>query len=265
MQNVDDPPLGFQEPPAHFTSATQIARHTTERWAGPWLSCPNCGRRGLDGLPNNSPAGDFVCPDCAEEFELRSSKKPFGRKVLDGAYGAMRQRLLAKNNPNLLLLRYEPETRSATDLIVVPKHFFVLDAIQERKPLAPTARRAGWIGCNILLDRIPAAGRIALLKDRIAVPAEIVREQWRQTLFLREASINARGWLLDVMQVVDAIGRPEFELADVYAAEARLQALYPGNANVRPKIRQQLQVLRDAGYLRFLGAGRYRLGGVPQE
>ncbi|MFN9928569.1 MAG: hypothetical protein ACK53I_16700 [Phenylobacterium sp.] len=41
--------------------------------------------------------------------------------------------------------------------------------------------------------------------------------------------------------------------------EARLQAAYPGNNNVRPKIRQQLQVLRDAGWLIFLGKGAYRL------
>ena len=46
---------------------------------------------------------------------------------------------------------------------------------------------------------------------------------------------------------VEAVGRPEFTLADVYAHEAALAALYPGNNNVRPKIRQQLQVLRDRG------------------
>jgi type II restriction enzyme len=61
------------------------------------------------------------------------------------------------------------------------------------------------------------------------------------------------------MKAVEAIGRPEFELDDVYRFEQRLGALYPGNNNVRPKIRQQLQVLRDHGYLEFLGRGRYRL------
>ncbi|MCC7268444.1 MAG: hypothetical protein IT546_14060, partial [Caulobacteraceae bacterium] len=49
------------------------------------------------------------------------------------------------------------------------------------------------------------------------------------------------------------------ELADVYAFEDRLARLYPGNRNVRPKIRQQLQVLRDQGYLDFVGRGLYRL------
>ena len=61
------------------------------------------------------------------------------------------------------------------------------------------------------------------------------------------------------MRCVEGIGRETFGLEDVYAYEARLSAVYPGNANVRPKIRQQLQVLRDQGYIAFVGRGRYRL------
>jgi type II restriction enzyme len=55
------------------------------------------------------------------------------------------------------------------------------------------------------------------------------------------------------------IGGDVFTLDDVYAFEARLAAIYPGNNNIRPKIRQQLQVLRDQGYLAFVGRGRYRV------
>jgi type II restriction enzyme len=32
--------------------------------------------------------------------------------------------------------------------------------------------------------------------------------------------------------------------------------------NVRPKIRQQLQVLRDRGWTEFVGRGRYRLRSI---
>jgi type II restriction enzyme len=38
-----------------------------------------------------------------------------------------------------------------------------------------------------------------------------------------------------------------------------LSRLYPNNKHVKPKIRQQLQVLRDHGYLEFESKGRYRL------
>lgn len=60
------------------------------------------------------------------------------------------------------------------------------------------------------------------------------------------------------MKAVEAVNLPEFTLADVYAHEAPLSMLYPGNHNVRPKIRQQLQVLRDRGWLKFNGRGTYR-------
>jgi type II restriction enzyme len=212
----------------------------------------------LDQMPNNSPVADLRCPRCSDEYELKSTKGRFGTRITDGAYATMRERLLARNNPHLMLLAYDAARHEATDIFVVPRHFFVLDLIEERKPLAPTARRAGWIGCNINIGRIPQSGRIALLKDRAWVPRETVREQWASTLFLSSASLDARGWLLEVMKSVEAIGRAEFTLDEVYASEERLQAMYPGNHNVRPKIRQQLQVLRDHGYLDFTGRGTYR-------
>lgn len=61
------------------------------------------------------------------------------------------------------------------------------------------------------------------------------------------------------MKCVEAIGKPEFQIEDIYAFEDRLGLLYPGNQNVRPKIRQQLQFLRDRGFLDFVSRGYYRL------
>jgi type II restriction enzyme len=142
---------------------------------------------------------------------------------------------------------------------VVPKHFFVPDIIERRKPLAATARRAGWVGSNILLGLVPDAGRIFIVRDGIALEKEAVLASWRRTLFLRETGLEARGWLIEVMKCAELIGRSEFEIDDIYAFEGRLAALYPNNRNVKPKIRQQLQVLRDSGFLEFTGRGRYRL------
>jgi type II restriction enzyme len=91
------------------------------------------------------------------------------------------------------------------------------------------------------------------------VPKEIVLERWKRTLFLRDQEVGARGWLIEVMKCVEAIGKAEFEIEDVYTFERHLSAIYPSNYNVKPKIRQQLQVLRDNGYLDFVSRGRYRL------
>lgn len=260
MQGEEDPfgpTLGFEEAPAHFESASQIARVSTEQWARR-IGCPSCGASALDPLPNNSPVADLNCPVCGEQYELKSKQGRFGPRVADGAYATMRQRLLARDNPHLVLLSYDAVAKQATDVLVIPKHFFVMDLIEPRKPLAPTAKRAGWIGCNINISLVPPSGRVVLLKDRLWTARDEVRRSWESTLFLRDASIEARGWLLEVMRSVEAIPTAKFTLDEVYASEARLQQRFPGNRNVRPKIRQQLQVLRDRGYLEFVGRGLYR-------
>jgi type II restriction enzyme len=251
--------FGFAEEQASYQSGSQNARAWTERWVREEVYCPNCGHPRIDQFPANRPAADFFCSVCREEFELKSQKKSFGRKIVDGAFRTMSERIAQSNNPNLVLLNYDLDRRAVTNVAVVPKHFLVQDIIEKRKPLADTARRARWIGCNILLSAIPSAGRIVLARDGIAEPKELVLAQWKRTLFLRRESSEARGWLIETMKCIDAIGRAEFTIEDIYAFEAKLSALYPDNKHVRLKIRQQLPVLRDHGYLEFEGRGRYRL------
>ena len=249
----------MREDAAAFQSGSQKARVWTEGWVLREIYCPSCGAKRLTDFTNNKPVADFFCTNCDEEFELKSKKLGFGRKVTDGAYATMMERLQSDSVPSLMLLRYNAETRLVRDLSVIPKQFFVTDLIERRKPLAASARRAGWVGCNILIDKVPKAGRIDLVTNRIAVPKDTVINRWAKTQFLRGKSLATKGWVLDVLNCVEKIGAAEFTLADVYAFENYLGEMHPENNNVRPKIRQQLQVLRDAGVLEFLGRGRYRL------
>ena len=222
--------------------------------------CPNCGRVSVDKYPNNRPVADFHCARCGEEYELKSQQGAFGSRVVDGAYRAMIGRLQSSNNPNFFLLRYDLTALQVVDLVVIPKHFFVPGLIEKRKPLSPTARRAGWTGCNILLAEIPPSGRIFVIRNREVQPRGTVLSLWQKTLFLRDQPPTpAKGWLLHVMQVVETLGKREFTLNEVYQRESELKAAYPRNRHVREKIRQQLQVLRDQGYLHFVSRGYYRL------
>jgi len=251
--------LGFEEPPTPYSSGSQSARAWTERWVRDWAYCPNCGNSKINPFPNNSPLADFFCTSCREEYELKSQKTKFGNKVLDGAYHTKCERLAASNNPNLFLLNYDLDTLSVLNFLIVPKHFFVRDIIEERKPLALTARRAGWIGSNILLHKIPASGKIFIVRNGQLEPKETVLSDWKKTLFLRYEGLEARGWLIEVMKCVESLGKTEFTIDDVYAFETHLGKLYPNNMHVKQKIRQQLQVLRDRGYLEFVSRGCYRL------
>jgi type II restriction enzyme len=86
-----------------------------------------------------------------------------------------------------------------------------------------------------------------------------VRSSYNRLRPLEKLQVEKCGWTLDVLQVVQSLGKLEFILADVYAHSDFLAKLHPKNAHVRDKIRQQLQVLRDLGLLQFLGGGSYRL------
>lgn len=48
-------------------------------------------------------------------------------------------------------------------------------------------------------------------------------------------------------------------MADSDGWATSMQRIFPGNRNIRPKIRQQLQVLRDMGILVHVGRGEWML------
>lgn len=243
-----------------YTSQSQRIRVLSEDWVSAVIFCPNCGNAKIDKYPNNRPVADFHCIRCNEEYELKSKEGSIGSKIVDGAFSTMLERLTSSNNPNFFLLSYDVSDLSVRDFLVIPKHFFVPGIIEKRKPLAATARCAGWVGCNIALDKIPQSGKIFLIRDRNIESKEKILTEWSKTLFLRdEVEVSARGWLLDTMFYIEKIGHAEFMLDEMYAFENELKIKYPNNRHIKDKLRQQLQVLRDKGYLEFTGRGHYKL------
>src|ERR1700738_2171635 len=195
--------LGFEESQSSYSSGSQSARAWTEAWVSASAYCPHSGNAKISAFPNNSPLADFFCVSCNEEFELKSQKGKFGTRVVDGAFKTKCERLAASNNPNLLLMNYDLRSLSVVNLFIVPKHFFVPDIIEERKPLALIARRAGWIGSNILLSRVPASGKIQIVQNGVVRAKDSVLAEWQRTLFLRNESPGPRGWVVDVMEGVE--------------------------------------------------------------
>lgn len=245
---------------AEYKNPAQQARVMTELWVGSEVYCPSCGQRSLNQYPNNTPVGDFYCAYCHEQFELKAKNGLFGTKVVDGEYDTMLRRLRSSEVPNLFGLSYNRTQARVSDFFVIPSHFFVPGIIERRKPLAPTARRARWVGCNILFRNVPLVGRVNIVTHGIALDKPEVLKAWQRTLFLREQpKLDKRGWVLDVMNCVEKLNKSEFLLSDVYQYESELGQLHPDNKHVKAKIRQQLQFLRDSGFLDFLGKGRYKI------
>lgn len=241
-----------------YKSPSQQTRVVSEAWGEENLFCPCCDSNSLTRSAPNKEAIDYTCPRCDGPFQLKSRSASFAAKIVDAAYEAMKRAIVSGQTPNLIALHYDRAKWQVINLIVVPRFAYSLSVIEKRKPLGPNAEQAGWVGCNILLSNIPPDARIPVVQDGVVRDPDAVREQYARLRPLEKVRHEARGWTLDVLNVVRGLDRAEFSLADVYASAAHLARLHPANRYIEPKIRQQLQVLRDLGLVEFLGRGRYR-------
>ena len=242
-----------------YTNNSQIVRVLSENWVKENAYCPNCGNTQLSEFENNKPVADFFCNHCSEEYKVKSKDgNKMGDKIVDGAYSTMIERINSSNNPNFFFLNYRKSNWSVNNFLIIPKHYFVPDIIVKRKPLSVTARRAGWIGCNIDISKIPESGRIFLIKDSEIIDKEKVHAKWKSTDFLKSKNTDSRGWILDVMNCIEKIPNNAFTIEQIYSFENQLRLKYPNNNHIKDKIRQQLQLLRDKGLLEFVERGKYK-------
>jgi type II restriction enzyme len=150
------------------------------------------------------------------------------------------------------------ESWEIQSLTAIHHLFLTPNVVEMRKPLSQTARRAGWVGCNIRLDRIAADAKISIVASGKPNDPGIVRGAFKRFENLNKVSPTKRGWTTLTLAIIRSLQARSFTLKDVYNKEGDFADVFPNNKNVRPKIRQQLQVLRDLGYLEFLGNGAYR-------
>jgi len=242
-----------------YHSKSQIARVLTEHWVEQNMYCPCCLNNEMIKNPNNTKVVDFYCENCLNCFQLKSQTTHFGLKILDGAYRTMVESMLDNSNPNFMLMYYSGMEWNINSLFVIPKFFFSESIIEKRKPLSSTARRAGWVGCNILLGKLPFLGRIYVINNQKILPKKSVKENWKRISFMNTQILEKRAWINDILSCIEKLNKREFNLPDLYYFEEQLSIVHPHNKNIKPKIRQQLQILRDRGILKFKGNGKYSL------
>ena len=242
-----------------YKSSSQKIRVLTEDWIKRNQYCPICGKDMLINYEANKPVADFYCLDCKSDFELKSKENKkglLGNRITDGAYDTMIDRITSMQNPNFLFLTYY--NNSINNLILIPNHFFVPSIIEKRKPLSDTAKRAGWVGCNINIGEIPDNGKIYIIKDKIEINREKVIHNYNKTKSLLTSNLESRGWIMDTLICINKIPTDEFTLKQMYDFENELKLKHPENNFIKDKIRQQLQYLRDKGFIEFKSPGNYK-------
>ena len=242
---------------AGYRNGTQIARVITQDWVSRQVGCLSCGSGTLRSARQNAPALDFTCSSCQAPFELKSKQAPFGGKLVDGQYDKLVSALRSDSAPNFLLLRYDLDRAVVVDLFAIRHELMTPMLVEKRTPLSPFALRKFWVGCNINLDGLPPGALIPWVRNGFERPLEAARWDWARFDKLAVVASENRGWLIDVLSCIQRIPGGAFTLSEVYRFESELQGAHPRNKNVRPKIRQQLQILVQQGFVNRVRPGLY--------
>jgi len=150
-----------------YKSKSQVARVETERWALDNLYCPFCGNK-VSESPANTKVYDFRCATCNQEYQLKALSKKIGKKLIGSEYYSFIKALQSESVPNFFIMEYgiKNDAFFVKEIVFVPKVFITEEAIEKRKPLSETARRAGWTGYNLLFEQIPSYGKIKIFNNQ---------------------------------------------------------------------------------------------------
>lgn len=241
-----------------YKSKSQIIRILSENWFVRNMYCPACGQYEIHEFADNTPLVDFRCQTCHQKYQLKCKGTPFKKKLLDSAHTIMIDAINRKIVPNFIFMYYLPEKLLIQNIILVPGYFIGKEHIEKRNPLSNEARRRGYVGCNILYSQIPREGKIYIVKNGYILRRKDVLQQWEDFNFLKLQNIENRGWVYDILNCINVLYKRIFTLNEIYSFENELAVKHPENYNVKAKIRQQLQVLRDKGLLEFVERGVYK-------
>lgn len=242
---------------AGYKSASQRARIVTESWGAENLYCCSCTSDSLRRESANTQVVDFLCPRCAEDYQLKSAQRRFGASITGANYARMMAAVLENRVPHFHLLHYDLPAELVRNLTIIPRFAISPSAIRKRNPLGALAQRANWVGYVFDLRVVPSLAKIDVVREGEIIDRKRVRAQFAKIGRIATLRPEQRGWTLDVLRCLETLTAAEFSTEQVYQFVPELSALHPANRHVPEKIRQQLQVLRDRGLLRQISRGRW--------
>jgi type II restriction enzyme len=187
---------------------------------------------------------------------LKSQQKSFGARIAGASYQAAANAITENQSPSIVLLQYDKKSWFVTNVLMIHSKCLTEDSIIKRKGLSSRAERKGWIGYDLLLGNTLRTGRVPVVVHGKVIERDFVIRSWKAAEKLAQSIGSLTGWNRDVMWYIDQLGT-SFSLEDVCAMESKWARRYPNNQNIRAKIRQQLQFLRNKGLVVFNGGGKY--------
>lgn len=233
--------------------ARALAGAITEDWVKRNMYCPNCLEPKVKPEKTGNVLVDFRCSNgaCEQTYQLKAQKQGFGALVRDAAYRPWIDSIDKGTTPNLLLMKYDLNHFKVDHLEVIPS-FFIRGSCLKSWLLST---RPHYEMCSIHIAMVGPDARIKIVERGEAKHPGEVQERYRSFAWMKHVDRRTRGWTADVLRCIRHLKKADFTLQEVYSYETELGKLHPENRFVRPKIRQQLQILRDQGFLHF-GAQR---------
>lgn len=112
-----------------------------------------------------------------------------------------------------------------------------------------------------ILRAVPKEKQKKIKIDEKALFEEILNDENIEEKFdggIDSIKANLTSWKKDVFECLLKLDNDVFFISEVYSFEKELQRLHPDNRNIEPKIRQQLQYLRNIGLIEFIRPGLYK-------
>lgn len=167
-------PFFGPSPAEHYASRARAAGIMVETWAEHNLYCLNCPSDELSRLPVNAVVADLVCAECQRRYQVKGRNGRFGATVTGAAYEPLLNAARDGAMPDYVLVEYDPRFSIVVFASGIPGRFITAERVVPRRPLRPGAKRAGWRGCTIRIDDLPAV-RIV---EPTGLERSVVRRVW---------------------------------------------------------------------------------------
>ena len=138
-----------------WNSNSRIYGQAIEDWVIANYKC-SCGSF-FESLNANSKSIDGICSSCGRKIQIKSSShkfKPNKENILKilGAEYKTTLNSVTESDWDLILVAYCKNGNKINQILKVDSSYIKENSVLPRKPLASTARRAGWQGCYLIFN-----------------------------------------------------------------------------------------------------------------